>query len=87
MSRAGARGPLQVAMFFTRTDNRLLHTGLSEICDPVLANTPLSRQFDRLDKTITDTVEQLNLAASNVTPPCRCMKLDSNVPASPAQAS
>ena len=54
---------LQVAMFFTRTYNRLLRTGLSEMCDPVPTDTPLRRQFDRLDKTITDMVEQLNLAA------------------------
>jgi hypothetical protein len=54
---------LQVAMFFTRTYNRLLRTGLSEMCDPVPIDTPLRRQFDRLEKTITDMVEQLNLAA------------------------
>lgn len=54
---------LQVAIFFTRTYNRLLRTGLSEMCDPVPTDTALRRQFDRLDKTITDMVEQLNLAA------------------------
>jgi hypothetical protein len=54
---------LQVAMFFTRTYNRLLRTGLSEICDPVPIDTPLRRQFDRLEHTITDLVEEVGLAA------------------------
>jgi hypothetical protein len=54
---------LQVAMFFSRTYSRLLRTGLSEICDPIPINTPLRRQFDRLEATITDHIQQLNLAA------------------------
>jgi len=54
---------LQVAIFFTRTYNRLLRTGLSEICDPVPIATPLRRQFDRLEHTITELVTELGLAA------------------------
>jgi len=54
---------LQVAFFFSRTYSRLLGTGLSEICDPIPINTPLRRQFDRLEQAITAHVDQLNLAA------------------------
>ncbi len=54
---------LQVAMFFTRTHNRLLRTGLSQICDSVPIDTPLRRQFDRLEGAITDLVEEVGLAA------------------------
>jgi hypothetical protein len=54
---------LQVAMFFTRTHNRLLRTGLSEICDPVPMDTPLRRQFDKLEGVISDMVGHLGLAA------------------------
>jgi hypothetical protein len=54
---------LQVAIFFTRTYNRLLRTGLSQIRDPIPTNTPIRRQFDRLETAITDLVEELNLAA------------------------
>jgi hypothetical protein len=50
-------------MFFTRTYNRLLRTGLSQIRDPIPVNTPLRRHFDRLEAAITDLVGQLNLAA------------------------
>jgi hypothetical protein len=54
---------LQVAMFFTRTHNRLLRTGLSQICDPVPIDTPLRRQFDRLEGAIIHMVEEVGLAA------------------------
>ncbi|MHB1548005.1 MAG: hypothetical protein ACYCX8_04635 [Acidimicrobiales bacterium] len=54
---------LQVAMFFTRSYNRLLRSGLSELCDPLDIDTPLRRHFDRLESAITDLVEQVNLAA------------------------
>jgi hypothetical protein len=54
---------MQVAMFFTRTHNRLLRTGLSEICDPVPMDTPLRRQFDKLEGVISDMVEEVGLAA------------------------
>jgi hypothetical protein len=54
---------LKTAIFFTRTHNRLLRTGLSEICDPVPMDAPLRRQFDRLEHTITDLVANLGLAA------------------------
>jgi hypothetical protein len=54
---------LQVAMFFTRTYNRLLRTGLSQICDPAPIGTPLRRQFDRLESAITGPIEQVGLAA------------------------
>ena len=45
----------QVAIFFTRTYSRLLRTGLSEIRDPIPINTPLRRQFDRLDQRSATT--------------------------------
>ena len=54
---------LQVAVFFTRTHNRLLRTGLSQICDPLPIDTPLRRQFDQLESAITDLVGKLSLAA------------------------
>ena len=54
---------LKTAIFFTRTHNRLLRTGLSEICDPLPIETPLRRQFDRLEHTITYLVADLGLAA------------------------
>ncbi|MCL4414349.1 MAG: hypothetical protein M1522_06290, partial [Actinobacteria bacterium] len=49
---------LQVAMFFTRSYNRLLRSGLSELCDPLAIDTPLRRHFDRLESAITDLVEE-----------------------------
>ena len=54
---------LQVAVFFTRTYSRLMRPGLAEICDPLPVDTPLRRQFDRLEGAITDRIEELNLAA------------------------
>jgi predicted MarR family transcription regulator len=54
---------MQVAMFFTRTHNRLLRTGLSEICDPVPMDTALRRQFDKLEGVIADMVGEVGLAA------------------------
>ncbi|MCL5445594.1 MAG: hypothetical protein M1121_06010 [Actinobacteria bacterium] len=54
---------LQVAMFFTRSYNRLLRTGLSEICDPVLIDTPLRCHFDRLQGAIADLITEVGLAA------------------------
>jgi len=54
---------LQVAMFFTRSYNRLLRSGLSELCDPLDIDTPLRRHFDRLESAITELVEEVNLAA------------------------
>jgi len=54
---------LQVAMFFTRSYNRLLRSGLSELCDPLDIDTPLRRHFDRLESAITDLVQEVNLAA------------------------
>jgi hypothetical protein len=54
---------LQVAIFFSRTYNQLLRTGLSEICDPALVDTPLRRHFERFEQAITDRIDQLNLAA------------------------
>ncbi|HEY2598591.1 MAG TPA: hypothetical protein VGJ79_08940 [Candidatus Dormibacteraeota bacterium] len=47
----------------SRTYSRLLRTGLAEICDAAPINTPLSRQFDRLDQAINNRIDQLNLAA------------------------
>ena len=54
---------MQVAVFFTCTYNRLLRTGLAEICDPVPIDTQLRRQFDRLEGTITHLVQKAGLAA------------------------
>jgi hypothetical protein len=54
---------LQVAVFFTRTYSRLMRPGLAEICDPLPVDTPLRRQFDRLEGAITDRIGELNLAA------------------------
>jgi hypothetical protein len=54
---------LQVAMFFTRTHNRLLRSGLSQICDPVPPGSPLRRHFDKLEAVITDLVGEVGLAA------------------------
>jgi len=54
---------LQVAMFFTRTHNRLLRSGLSQICDPVPLDSPLRRHFDKLEAVITDLVGEVGLAA------------------------
>ena len=54
---------LKTAIFFTRTHDRLLRTGFAEICDPLPIETPLRREFDRLEHTITDLVEDLGLAA------------------------
>ncbi|MGH9205432.1 MAG: hypothetical protein ACRD1G_02560 [Acidimicrobiales bacterium] len=54
---------LQTAMFFTRTYNRLMRTGLSEVCDIVPIDTPLRRQFDRLQTVISGFVEEVGLAA------------------------
>jgi hypothetical protein len=54
---------LQVAMFFTRIHNRLLRTGLSQICDPAPINTPRLLQFDRLEGAIADLVQEIGLAA------------------------
>ena len=54
---------LPVAMFFTRTHNRVLRTGLSHICDPVPLDSSLRGQFDKLEAVITDLVGQAGLAA------------------------
>jgi ABC-type cobalamin transport system ATPase subunit len=54
---------LQVAMFFTRAHNRLLRTGLSQICDPLPLDSPLRRHLDKLEAVITDLVGEVGLAA------------------------
>ena len=54
---------LRVAIFFTRTYNRLLRPGLAQICDPHPNNTPIRRHLDRLETAITHHIQQLNLAA------------------------
>lgn len=54
---------LKTAMFFTRTHNRLLRTGLSEICDTTPIHTPLRRQFDRLDQAIDHFIENSAMAS------------------------
>jgi hypothetical protein len=53
---------LRVAIFFTRTYNRLLRPGLAQICDPTPVDTPIRRHLDRLETAITNIVEELNLA-------------------------
>ena len=51
-------------MFCTRTYNRLLRPGLSQIVPKhPLENTALRRQFDKLDDAIQDLIQQQKLAA------------------------
>ena len=55
---------LRVAFFFTRTYTRVLRTGLAVSLDPSTPpSVPLRRHFDRLDKAITELVEDAKLAA------------------------
>jgi hypothetical protein len=54
---------LQIAMFFTRTHNHLLRSGLSQMCDPAPIDTALRRQFDRLEDVIADMIGEVGLAA------------------------
>jgi hypothetical protein len=54
---------LRVAMFFTRTYDRLLRQGLAHTLDPHAVPIPMRRQFDRLEKTIAAFVEECALAA------------------------
>ena len=54
---------LRVSLFFTRTYARLLRQGLALTFDPDAMPTPLRRQFDTLDKTISDFVDEYDLAA------------------------
>jgi hypothetical protein len=38
-------------------------SGLSQICDPVPGNTPLRRQFDRLEDVVSNMIAEVGLAA------------------------
>jgi hypothetical protein len=57
-----------VALFFTRTYNRLLRPGLAAAL-PALRSiaTPLRRAFDALTAEIDTMINQANLAAKNLT--------------------
>jgi hypothetical protein len=59
---------LRIALFFTRTYNRLLRPGLAAAL-PTLraATTPLKRAFDALATQIETAIEQAKLAAQNLT--------------------
>ena len=59
---------LRVALFFTRTYNRLLRPGLAAAL-PALRSiaTPLRRAFDALTAQIDTMINQANLAAKNLT--------------------
>lgn len=54
---------LLIALFFTRTFARLLRQGLALTFDPHAIATPLRRQFDTLDRTISALVDEHDLAA------------------------
>jgi len=53
----------RLAVFLTRVHNRLLRPGLSEVLTHINPDTPLSREFDRLDILIQDITRQRKLIA------------------------
>ena len=59
---------LRIALFFTRTYNRLLRPGLAAALPALRAiATPLKRAFDALNSQIDSTAKQAQLAAQNLT--------------------
>ncbi len=59
---------LRIALFFTRTYNRLLRPGLAAALPALRAiATPLQRAFDALSSQIDSTINQAQLAAQNLT--------------------
>ena len=61
---------LRVALFFTRTYNRLLRPGLAAALPALRAvTTPLQRAFNTLSVQIDATIKQAQLAAQNLTHP------------------
>jgi hypothetical protein len=59
---------LRVALFFTRTYNRLLRPGLAAACPALRAiATPLKRAFDALAAKIDAMINDAQLAAKNLT--------------------
>ena len=59
---------LRVALFFTRTYNRLLRPALAAALPTLRAiTTPLKRAFDRLEAQIDTVIRQTNLAPQNLT--------------------
>jgi hypothetical protein len=57
----------RIALFFTRTDNRILRPGLAAALPPLRAiATPLKRAFDALDAQIDTMINQANMAASKL---------------------
>ena len=59
---------LRVALFFTRTYNRLLRPGLAAALPALRANpTPLQRAFNALTAQIDNAVKHAQLAAQNLT--------------------
>jgi DNA-binding transcriptional ArsR family regulator len=59
---------LRIALFFTRTYNRLLRPGLAAVLPALRAiSTPLQRTFNALTKQIDTAIKQAQLAAQNLT--------------------
>ena len=59
---------LRIALFFTRTYNRLLRPGLAAALTTLRAiATPLTRSFDALTTQIDIAIKQAKLAAQNLT--------------------
>ena len=59
---------LRIALFFTRTYNRLLRPGLADALPALRAiASPLQRAFDTLVGQLDAAIKQANLAPSNLT--------------------
>jgi hypothetical protein len=59
---------LRLALFFTRTYNRLLRPGLAAALPALRAiQSPLKRAFDKLTVQIDSTIKQVQLAGQNLT--------------------
>jgi hypothetical protein len=67
---------LRVALFFTRTYNRLLRPGLAAALPTLRAiTTPLKRAFDLLGVQIDTMINQTQLAPQNLTHPGQASSL------------
>ena len=56
---------LRIALFFTRTYNRLLRPGLGRVLPEFSKlSCPLRRAFDKLDREVTAWVQQAQLSAA-----------------------
>jgi hypothetical protein len=59
---------LRVALFFTRTYNRILRPGLAVALPGLSAiDAPLKRALDKLDTQVNAWIEQAQLAPKNLT--------------------